>query len=102
MCCMSDVAWSGGVPTIEMRHRLRIAMEHAGLKPADMAVTLDVHRNTIGHYLSGATHPTRAVLMAWGMRTGVSWRWILDGSEPEHGPGGLTQGYATSLTLVAA
>jgi len=72
-----------------MRHRLRIAMEHAELKPSDLAVTLDVHRNTIGHYLSGKTHPTRAVLMAWGMRTGVSWRWILDGTEPDDGPDGL-------------
>ena len=60
-------------------------MEHAGLKPQDLADTLDVHRNTIGHYLSGRTHPTRATLMAWGMRTGVSWRWILDGTEPVDG-----------------
>ena len=77
-------------------------MEHAGLKPQDLAETLDVHRNTITHYLTGRTHPTRATLMAWGMRTGVSWRWILDGTEPDGGGEVVTIGYpmVTPIHLV--
>ena len=66
---------------------MRIAMEFAGLKPHDLAEALDVSPVTVSRYLNGAVKATRATVMAWGMRTGVSWRWILDGTEPEHGLG---------------
>jgi len=80
---MTDTAQVAVTPVIEVRHRMRIAMEFAGLKPHDMAEALDVYPTTVSRYLNGSVHTTRATVMAWGMRTGVSWRWILTGQQPD-------------------
>lgn len=55
------------------------ALEVAGLSREDIASELDVHRNTISNYLNGKTTPTRAVLIAWHLRTGVPLEWLQTG-----------------------
>ena len=92
---MTDTAQVSVAPVIEVRHRMRIAMEHAGLKPHDMADALDVAPTTVSRYLNGSVNTTRAVIMAWGMRTGVSWRWILTGQIPETPDGRDVSTYVT-------
>lgn len=70
----------GAVPVIELRHRLGLALDHAGLKPGDMAAVLHVHRNTVGGYLSGRTPPSHATLALWALRCGVSFHWLVTGN----------------------
>jgi transcriptional regulator with XRE-family HTH domain len=79
---------------------MRIAMEFAGLKPHDLSEALDVSPVTVSRYLNGAVKATRATIMAWGMRTGVSWKWILDGSEPDNGGDAVTIGYPGHLAEI--
>lgn len=91
----------GGTPHFEVRHRMARALEVAGLSREDIATELDVHRNTISNYLNGKTAPTRAVLIAWHMRTGVPLRWLETGeSSPIVLPTGGYQ--AVEMDLEAA
>lgn len=78
------------VPTIEPRHRMRIALEHAGVTMGEMAHLLDVSGNTVGNYLAGRTTPSTAVLRVWAMRCGVPLDWIRYGTANSNdtSPGG--------------
>jgi transcriptional regulator with XRE-family HTH domain len=96
---MTDIAQTAVTPAIEVRHRMRIAMEFAGLKPHHMAAALDVSPVTVSRYLNGSVSTSRATVMAWGMRTGVAWQWILDGSEPDNGGDAVTIRYQTDAQV---
>lgn len=76
---MAEPQPAGCAPAFELRHRMALALEVAGITRDDIATELDVHRNTISNYLSGRTAPTRAVLIAWHLRTGVPLAWLESG-----------------------
>lgn len=84
---------TGGVPAFELRHRLALALEHANLKPEDIAVELGLGVTTIRNYLHARTSPRRAVLMAWALRCEVSLEWLETGTTtgPSPDDGGSTQ-----------
>lgn len=88
----------GGVPAFELRHRLARALEHAGLKPEDMAVELGLGVTTIRNYLHDRTTPRRAVLLAWALRCGVPFEWLAEGTLPGPSPqdGGSINGESSS------
>lgn len=81
--CVSDMHQSA--PGFEMRHRLALALEVAGVSSGEMAEILGVHRNTVSNYLNGRATPKRAVLVAWAVRCGVPLVWLITGREPDPG-----------------
>lgn len=93
---MAEPQPAGWVPAFELRHRLALALEVAGLSREDIASELDVHRNTISNYLNGKTAPTRAVLIAWSLRTGVPLQWLASGEWNDPDDGFTATGPATS------
>lgn len=75
-----------GVPQFGQRHRMALALEFAGLSRDDMAAELDVHRNTIGNWMKGTKPAPRAALIAWALRCGVPFEWLLTGTITDNGP----------------
>lgn len=94
-CCMSEQSDTSKVPRFELRHRMDLAMESAGLKAEDMAAEIGRGVTTIRNYLAGRTAPTRAVVTAWALRCQVDRDWLATGIEP--GPG-TTDGEHESST----
>lgn len=82
---MAEPQAAAVAPSFELRHRMTLALEVAGITREDMATELGVHRNTISNYISGRTAPTRAVLIAWHLRTGVPLRWLEKGDPGSNG-----------------
>lgn len=89
MTCVSNTPIPAGVPHIEPRHRMRIALEHAHVSMGEMAELLEVSGNTVGNYLAGRSVPSAATLRVWAMRCGVPLDWIRYGTENDDdgGPG---------------
>ena len=69
----------GEIPEWDLADRLRKAARHAGLKPGDMGTYLGVGSQTVSRWLGGQMRPSRPVLLAWAMRTGVPMEWLLTG-----------------------
>lgn len=87
----------GNVPPIEVKHRLLIAREYAGLEQAELAERIGVSRNTIGNMEKGRGKPRQIVLNAWALATGVPVKWIENGDAPSpDGDGGITSPGSTS------
>ena len=95
---MSIQTTSPQAPQFELRHRLDLALEVADLKPEDIAAEIGRSATTIRNYLAGRTHPSRAVLIAWSFKCGVSLDWLETGEHGDRGPG--TQGFANSRCTV--
>lgn len=70
----------GIVPHFSTGDRLRKAREIAGLSQAQLAADLGLARRTVISYESDAHAAKRSNVMAWALRTGVSFEWILQGS----------------------
>lgn len=77
----------GVVPTIEIRHRLRIAREFAGYERDELADAIEVSRNTIGNAESGRSKPRKIMINAWALACGVPVSWIMTGEHGGDGPG---------------
>src|SRR5262245_10266304 len=78
---MTSAYESGSVPTIEVRHRLRIAREHAGLEQEELADMISVARSTISNAENGKGEPRRTTVNAWALACGVPASWIKTGSQ---------------------
>lgn len=79
-------------PEFTLADRLRKARETAELSQDELARALTIGRNSIGRYEAGTYPPSRAVIIAWAMVTGVDLRWLLADdslvSDPAQEPGG--------------
>jgi transcriptional regulator with XRE-family HTH domain len=75
---MSDIATSHDIPEITLGWRLRIAMERAGIKAADMAAEFGVHGGTITRWTHdiGAT-PRPIYLRRWSELCQVPYEWLV-------------------------
>ena len=73
----------GVIPEFSLGDRLRKAREVAGYEQISLAAEIDVHRQTVARYESGASTPRRPVLISWAMTTGVSLEWLATGSTGE-------------------
>lgn len=67
------------MPPIEVRHRLRIAREFAGLEQDQLAERIGVSRNTVGNAEKGRGKPRKITLNAWALACGVPVSWIETG-----------------------
>jgi transcriptional regulator with XRE-family HTH domain len=87
---MTSAYDQGSIPVISVRHRLRIAREHAGLEQDELADRVGISRNTVGNIEKGRlkTPPRKIVVNAWALACGVPVQWILDGTLPDGPDGG--------------
>lgn len=60
-----------------MRHRMGLALEYGSVSINEMARHLGASRTTISNYLHGRTQPRRADLIAWAMKCGVPFAWLV-------------------------
>lgn len=65
--------------------RIAKSLKYAGLSHNEMAEYLEVHRNTIGGYVTGRTKMLPIVMRLWAAKTGVPLEWLRDGMWPEEG-----------------
>lgn len=88
---MTSAYESGAVPQIEVKHRLRIAREFAGLEQDELAVLMGVARNTVINAEKGHRQPRKIVLNAWALACGVPVTWIKTGGLPNPFEGDTNQ-----------
>lgn len=88
MRLMTTAFDSGKVPPIEVRHRLRIAREFAGLEQDQLAESIGISRNSVGNAEKGRVKPRPITINAWALACGVPRSWILTGEEPTDRPDG--------------
>jgi transcriptional regulator with XRE-family HTH domain len=84
---MTSAYDTGSVPVIEVRHRLYIARDRAGLDQTELATMMGVTRSTISNAETGTGTPRRTTLNAWALACGVPVSWIINGDDPD-GPNG--------------
>lgn len=83
ICHMTKALGSNGiVPTIEIRHRIGIAREVAGMKQVDLARELGMSRSTLAGIEQGTRKPRRGEVIAIAFATGVSLDWLETGETP--------------------
>lgn len=68
-------------PTFDMADRLRKALRESGVSVQEMADFLCVNRNTVGRFINGDREPKPPTVRLWSLRTGVSYEWLLNGTE---------------------
>lgn len=85
---MTSAYETGAVPPIEVRHRLRIAREYAGLEQDELAELIGVSRNTVSNAEKGRVHPRKITINAWALACGVPASWIWTGQHPTDRPDG--------------
>lgn len=71
----------GAVPDFELRHRLRLAREHAGLDQRQMHAATGLSRATISAAETGRAQPHPATVRLWAMACGVSYAWLVSGEQ---------------------
>jgi DNA-binding XRE family transcriptional regulator len=89
---MTTVYDSGNEPPIEVRHRLHIAREYAGLEQGQLAELIGVSRTTISNAENGRVAARRITLNAWALACGVPVNWIINGPLPGPPAGGPSEG----------
>ena len=85
---MTSAYEQGTIPLIEVRHRLRIAREAAGMDQEELAAAIGISRNTASNIEKGKlkTPPRKIVINAWALACGVPVAWILTGANGPRGP----------------
>lgn len=63
--------------------RLKRSLRYANLQSAEMAIRLEVHRNTIGGYVTGKITMRPLMMRLWAQETGVPLSWFKTGEWPE-------------------
>lgn len=63
----------------DLADRLRKSLRVSDISVQEMADYLEVSRNTVGRWLSGAGEPKRLYLRMWAMKAGVPLEWLQTG-----------------------
>ena len=83
----------GSIPEWSLADRMRKAREITGLDQSAFGEELGVSRATVSNAERGRTSPSRLLMRAWALRSGVPLQWLETGKDPrpDGGPnGGLT------------
>ncbi len=75
------------IPEWDLADRLAKSLRIVDMTATAMADYLEVHRNTVGAWMKGKAEPTRPILIAWALRTGVPFEWLKTGVGSHSGPG---------------
>lgn len=85
----SSLHRGGAIPRFEIRHRVRLAREYAGLQQAELAELTGMARSGIAAIEAGKNRPRRSSINLIALATGVSREWLETGNTPAgDGPGG--------------
>lgn len=97
---MSEQPASPGVPQWDVADRMRKALREADISVQQMAVYLDVSRNTVSTWINGRIKPSIQTQRLWAMRCGVSYNWLHHGTDKPCFGGGesLTSDNARFIT----
>lgn len=85
---MTSAYDQGQIPDFQMRHRLQLAREYAGLSRGELAERMEISRNSVINAETGRTTPRKLMLNAWALACGVPVSWIITGKGPEDRPDG--------------
>ena len=72
----------GAVPQFEIKHRVRLAREYAGLQQAELAELTGMARSGIAAIETGKNHPRRSSISLIAFATGVDRHWLETGETP--------------------
>lgn len=86
MVPMTQMPDPGEIPVFDKADRLAKALQHAHVSIQEMADELGVSRNTVGNYLARRTPIPRASVIVWSMKTGVPFKWLETGTQPDSDP----------------
>lgn len=81
-----DITAGGHIPVLDMKRRLRLAREDAGLEQTELANLLGISPRSIHNYEKGYTVPKKPVLLHWAISTGVPLAWLAEGIDTEVTP----------------
>lgn len=84
---MTSAYDQGHVPQFEMRHRLQLAREYAGLRRSELAERMEISRNSVINAETGRSKPRKLMLNAWALACGVPVSWIVTGKHDGDSPG---------------
>ena len=83
------VAYPKAIPKeLEQSQADRIAksLKSAGMSHSDMAEHMEMHRNTIGAYVTGKSKMLPIIMRLWAEKVGVPLEWLRDGVWPSGEP----------------
>ena len=78
----TSIGTTGIVPTIDVRHRIAIARDYAGIKQSELAEQLGMSRSTLASIEQGVRKPRRGEIIAIAFATGVDLTWLETGKTP--------------------
>ena len=79
----------GAIPEFQLKHRVRLAREHAGLQQAELAELTGLSRTAIANIERGSANARRSSITLIAFATGVSRDWLENGETPTgDNPGG--------------
>ena len=79
----------GAIPEFQLKHRVRLAREYAGLQQAELAELTGMSRSAIAQIETGKSTARRSSLSLIAFATGVSRDWLENGETPTgDNPGG--------------
>jgi bacteriophage CI repressor protein len=80
---MNTLYSPGVIPVFELRHRVRLAREHASLSQGELAEASGLSRPGIAKIEQGSTKPRRTTLLLIALATGVDSYWLETGESPK-------------------
>lgn len=78
-----DISIRGRIPQLDLKRRLRLAREEAGLEQIELAHKIGIAVRSVINYEKGYTQPKKPVLMTWAIETDVPLAWLADGINTE-------------------
>lgn len=81
----TSIGTTGIVPVIDVRHRIAIARDYAGIKQSELAEQLGMSRSTLASIEQGVRKPRRGEIIAIAFATGVDLNWLETGETPGGG-----------------
>ena len=88
LTCMEETQW-GEFPEAlgdTLGQRMKKALRYSGKSVGDLALILEMHRNSLSGWLADRSRPLPIVLRMWAQETGVPYTWLLTGEWPAAAP----------------
>lgn len=77
---------AGAVPRFELKHRVKLAREYAGLSQQELADIAGISRGGLAAVEQGQTTPRNSTISLVAFATGVSREWLETGNNPQSDP----------------
>ncbi|MFS0055917.1 helix-turn-helix domain-containing protein [Corynebacterium striatum] len=77
-----SIQGAGAVPEFELKHRVKLAREYAGLSQGELAELTGLSRGGIAKIESGESETRRSSITLIAFATGVNRQWLENGETP--------------------